>query len=185
MSSVDVAVGYPWLFYLYWVRRYWLVCLFPSSEEQLYAVSLEVTFLTSGRASVPYKISESTAASEDENVHSRIFHSFITPFFTLPPGAICLPLVKEIGMDQIAIDSHFEFSIYRRLKGPTLFHILNMTVQDGWFTLDDFFPLYVLCYVLTSNCTSEFSNHSIPCRGCLNMHSYLCQHFKYFHYCNS
>lgn len=111
-------------------------------------MSLEVTFLTSGRASVPYKISESTAASEDENVHSRIFHSFITPFFTLPPGAICLPLVKEIRMNQIAIDSHFEFSIYRRLKGPTLYPHSEHD-SEGWMIyFGRFFFLYVLCSYL-------------------------------------
>lgn len=86
MNSVDVAVGSSLLFHLNWVHRCCLVFFFffSNHEEQLRAVSLEPTFLTDGGALVPYEISESTAACEDENVPCKVSHSFIKKKKILP-----------------------------------------------------------------------------------------------------
>ena len=43
-----------------------------NNEAQLYTVSLELTFLTNGRALAPYEISESTTAGEHDNVPARL-----------------------------------------------------------------------------------------------------------------
>lgn len=54
-----------------------MLTVFSYHEKQLCVVSLELTFLTEGGALVPYEISESTAACEDENVPCKASYSFI------------------------------------------------------------------------------------------------------------
>lgn len=69
---------------------------FSNHEEQLRAVSLEPTFLTDGGALVPYEISESTAACEDENVPCKVSHSFIKKKKNPSLGNYLLTPLKKI-----------------------------------------------------------------------------------------
>lgn len=94
---------------------------------------MKLTFLTNGRALVPYEISESTAAGEDEDVLCKASHSFIKKKkcppclgnYLLPP-----PKAKSNGSNSPGFTFR-SLNLQATQRTYPFSHILKMTGKDA------------------------------------------------------